>query len=115
MDEQLIRREYEKRFGSVLVELSNCIENDVRQAVSALPRIDRISARPKSIDRFVNKALKVEKGELKYSDPLNQIQDQVGARITCFYLSDVEDINKEIAKYYKPIEVKYLLPESESE
>src|SRR5262249_20308452 len=48
-------------------------------------------------------------------DPLNQIQDQVGARIVTFYASDVERVRLEIEKYFKYIESKKIVPESESE
>jgi len=42
-------------------------------------------------------------GKPKYEDPLNQIQDQVGARIVTFYASDVERIRLEVEKYFNPI------------
>jgi putative GTP pyrophosphokinase len=83
--------------------------------LAAEPRIDRVTARPKSIDRFLAKARKVENGKPKYAEPLRQIQDQVGARVITFYWSDVERISAVVERYYRPIEARNLVPESEWE
>jgi putative GTP pyrophosphokinase len=99
----------------VLVPLAARIEDHLKRLFGGFPRIDRISARAKSLDRFLGKATKRENGKPKYDDPLNQIQDQVGARIVTFYLSDVERVRVEIEKYFKFIESKKILPESERE
>lgn len=98
-----------------LVPLAARIEDHLKSLFSGFPRIDRISARAKSVDRFMGKATKQENGKPKYDDPLNQIQDQVGARIVTFYLSDVERVRVEIEKYFKFIESKKIVPESERE
>jgi ppGpp synthetase/RelA/SpoT-type nucleotidyltranferase len=80
-----------------------------------IPRVDRISARAKSVDRFLAKAAKVENGKPKYQDPLNQIQDQIGARIVVFYLSDVKKVSDIVPKYFRHIEAKNIVPDSEAE
>lgn len=81
-----------------------------------MSRVDRITARAKSVDRFIGKALRTrDDGQLKYSDPIHQIQDQVGARIVVFYLSDVERVSREIVKYLRPIEAQTIVPDSEAE
>lgn len=83
------------------------------ERLHGLPRIDRISARAKAPDRFVVKAAKLtECGQRKYSDPLNQIQDQVGARIVCFFLQDVPVISNRILEYLRPIEERDVVPDS---
>jgi ppGpp synthetase/RelA/SpoT-type nucleotidyltranferase len=99
----------------VLVPLAGRIETHLKTLFESFPRIDRISARAKSVDRFIGKAMKQENEKPKYDDPLNQIQDQVGARIVTFYASDVERVRVEIEKYFKYIESKKIVPESESE
>lgn len=109
--EQMFARRRER----VLVPLAARIEGHLKNLFSDFPRIDRISARAKSADRFMGKATKQEDGKPKYDDPLNQIQDQVGARIVTFYLSDVERVRVEIEKYFKFIESKKVVPESERE
>lgn len=99
----------------VLMPLAERIQTHLESLFADFPRIDRISARAKSVDRFVGKAMKQENGKPKYEDPLNQIQDQVGARIVTFYATDVERVHVEIEKYFKYIESKKVLPDSESE
>jgi ppGpp synthetase/RelA/SpoT-type nucleotidyltranferase len=77
--------------------------------------IDRVAVRAKSTERFIQKALKIENGYPKYPDPLNQIQDQIGARIVVFYLSDVDVITKWIKGYFPPIEEKDITLEKATE
>lgn len=80
-----LERRYADRHNRVLVPLASKIESHIRELFAASPRIDRIGARAKSIDRFVAKAEKQVDGRPKYDDPLAQIQDQIGARIITFY------------------------------
>jgi ppGpp synthetase/RelA/SpoT-type nucleotidyltranferase len=107
--------DYRRRFTKALIPIAKAIEEQIRQFISEEDHIDRIIARAKTIDRFLAKAAKVVEGIPKYSDPLNQIQDQIGARIVTFYLSDVGRVSEAIEKYYRPVEAKALVPESESE
>jgi putative GTP pyrophosphokinase len=100
------------RHERVLLPLAKRVEEHLKELLIGFPRIDRISARAKSVDRFVGKATKLDNGNPKYDDPLNQIQDQVGARIVTFYASDVERVRLEIEKYFKYIESQKVVPES---
>jgi putative GTP pyrophosphokinase len=106
---------YRERFSKVLGPLARAIEAQLADYLQGEPRIDRITARPKSIDRFLEKAAKVENGAPKYSEPLRQIQDQIGARVITFYRADVERVSQIIEKYYRRIETQDLVPESEWE
>jgi len=106
---------YTLRREKILVPLAARVEDHLKNLLRSFARIDRISARAKSVDRFLGKAAKLENGKPKYEDPLNQIQDQVGARIVTFYASDVERIRLEIEKYFKYIESQQIVPESEKE
>jgi ppGpp synthetase/RelA/SpoT-type nucleotidyltranferase len=87
----------------------------IAELLDGQARIDRISARPKSIDRFLAKAAKETPngGGFKYEHPLHQIQDQVGARVIVFYKSDVQRISDILLKYLRPTETKDLVPTSE--
>lgn len=107
--------DYIKRYREYLIPIADNIQKRLVEELKDIPRIDRISARAKDPDRFINKASKTENGIKKYSNPLSQIQDQVGARIIVFYLEDVKAIEKEIEGYYRLIEKKDLVPESDSE
>ena len=59
----------------------------MRSLFDGSDRIDRIMVRAKSVERLVATAEKQIEGERKYDDPLNQIQDQMGARMVAFYLT----------------------------
>lgn len=106
---------YAERRERVLSPLAERLAAHLNKLFDDFARIDRISVRAKSVERFVAKAEKQENGKRKYDDPLNQIQDQVGARIVTFYASDVERVRLEIEKYFRYIESKKIVPESESE
>lgn len=110
-----LREAFSARREQVLVPLGAHLEAHLKSVFGGYPRIDRISVRAKSVDRFVGKAEKHEGGKRKYDDPLNQIQDQVGARIVTFYQSDAEYLAQEVKKYFRHIEARQLVPESESE
>src|ERR1700733_12802382 len=73
--------------------LATNINEHIHELLQDQPRIDRISARAKDVDRFIKKAASQLEGRPKYTEPLNQIQDQIGARIVVFYKMDVERIN----------------------
>lgn len=105
--------EYKSRYAQILAPLAEKLTAHLQSSVAGLPRIDRVAARAKSPDRFMGKAKKADdSGTRKYADPLDQIQDQVGARIIVFYLDDVEVISEVIDRYYKRIELRDLVPES---
>lgn len=80
-------------------------------------RIDRVSARAKEVDSFVRKSEKEnEDGTPKYSNPLVQIQDQIGARVTVFYQSDVDMVSEVLVlKYFRSIEHVDKIPETDWE
>lgn len=110
-----LRDRYVKRFEKALQPLAPLLERHLEECFAGEPRLDRISARAKSIERFLAKANKSDKGLPKYSEPLLQIQDQLAARIVTFYQSDVERVSKLVLKYFQPIETRELIPESEWE
>jgi ppGpp synthetase/RelA/SpoT-type nucleotidyltranferase len=110
-----IREEYKERYDNHLVSLARVLEEHIRENLKDVPRIDRVSARAKGVDSFVSKAGKEVNGVKKYSDPYNQIQDQIGVRVVTFYLDDVDAVTKEIEGYYRKIESKSIVPDSDSE
>lgn len=105
--------QYKQRFA-ILQETAQSIESQLQEYLRDAEHVDRVSARPKSVTRFLDKAMNVDdEGKPKYDDPLEQIQDQVGARIVTFYLSDVRPLVDIVKKYYRPIESKLLVPDSQ--
>lgn len=111
-----LEQEYTTRYRDVLIPLAANLEDFIRsRVVPTHPRIERVSARAKSIERFLDKANKAVDGLPKYGNPLKQIQDQIGARITVFYLKDVDAVAEQAKKFFNPIEEKQITPDSESE
>jgi ppGpp synthetase/RelA/SpoT-type nucleotidyltranferase len=106
---------YQQRYDAALKPLAEALELSLKGHFNAQPRIDRVNARAKSVDRFLAKAQATVDGQPKYAEPLRQIQDQIGARIITFYRSDVERVSEIVLKYYRPIENRALVPESEWE
>jgi putative GTP pyrophosphokinase len=104
-----------RRRWPILQKLADELAQLICSYVKDELRIDRISARAKDVDRFLSKASSTNDGTPKYTDPIAQIQDQVGARIVVFYQADVERIETVVRKYFRAIEYKNLVPESESE
>jgi ppGpp synthetase/RelA/SpoT-type nucleotidyltranferase len=107
--------DYVERHNKFLMPVSNKLQDFLSDLSKSIDRIDRISVRPKSIESFVTKSLKLVDGIPKYTNPLGQIQDQIGARIVVFYKSDVDKISKFILKYFRAIEEIEIVPDSESE
>jgi ppGpp synthetase/RelA/SpoT-type nucleotidyltranferase len=110
-----LRAEYKRRYDAVLIPLVEALRAFLADCLKGAPRIDRIAVRPKDIDRFVEKATKLKDGVSKYAEPLEQIQDQVGARVITFYPTDVLALDPIIKKWFNPIEFKDHVPESEWE
>jgi ppGpp synthetase/RelA/SpoT-type nucleotidyltranferase len=110
-----LNEDYGARFAEVLPHLAMALEEQLKAYLEGEERIDRVQARAKSVDRFLAKAAKQQGGTAKYPEPLHQIQDQVGARIVSFYVSDIERISRIVERYFRPVEAKNLIPESEWE
>jgi len=110
-----VREAFAARRERVILPLVPRMEAHLKSLFDGYPRIDRVSVRAKSVDRFVAKAEKQENGKPKYNDPLNQIQDQLGARIVMFYNADVDKLAAEIKKYFRYIESIQIVPDSEHE
>lgn len=110
-----LQAEYQRRRDAVLISLAKSLEAHISELMDGEPRIDRITARAKTVESYLKKAATPVNGTPKYNDPLNQIQDQIGARIVVFYKSDVSRIEQRIKKYLTPIEFKDVVPDEESE
>jgi putative GTP pyrophosphokinase len=110
---------YIARHRGILSPIAPVLESFIVDFMSTdpkVPRVDRITARAKDPDSFMKKTQKRNKdGTLYYSDPLVQIQDQIGARIIVFYLDDVEATCARVMKYMTVAEETVKEPESEWE
>lgn len=107
-----ILRDYTKIYNESLLPTVDNLRAFLSDILRDQERIDSISVRAKSPDRFLAKAEKTNRdGNLKYSNPLAQIQDQIGARIIVFYKSDVELVSGIVDTYFRKIEAQILEPE----
>lgn len=71
-----IESEYKERYETYLKSIASKLQSRLIDELKDVPRIDRVSARTKGPTRFVKKSEKQEEnGNLKYSNPLTQIQD----------------------------------------
>lgn len=94
---------------------SRQIKQDLTEYMHTQPRIDKIEARPKSPDRFFEKCDRQEDDKPKYTEPLEEIQDQIGARIVTYYLADVERLANAVKTYYGHVEDQKVEPQNASE
>lgn len=107
---------YEALYGEILTPLALALQSHLEKILSDVERIDAINTRAKSPKSFQGKAAKIgEGGEFKYSNPLYEIQDQIGARVVVFYLSDIEVVRNKLKEYLVPIESLEKSPERDSE
>src|SRR5665213_2100788 len=102
---------YEQRLNTSLLTVSDKLRLYIESLLSSSKRIDKIAVRAKALDRFIEKAIREENEKPKYEDPINQIQDQIGARIVTYYVDDIKVISDKVEKYFKPIEVTNCVPE----
>lgn len=111
-----LRAEYARRRQEILEPLVKRLICHLQSNLAGIERIDRVSARAKGADRFMVKASKaLEDGGAKYEHPFEQIQDLVGARIVVFYKQDVDLVAAIVERYYRRVERKDLVPESDAE
>lgn len=103
----IIKEQYINRY-STLKSIASEIESQLCEILQGTPRIDRISARAKDIDKFMQKATRQnEDGSYKYNSPLSEIQDQIGARVIVFFKQDIEIVEKIILAEFTHIELSY--------
>lgn len=110
-----LEAEYRERHSSVLLPVAQALQVHLTELLAEEPRIDRITSRAKDPSSFLKKAETSVSGKAKYPDPLVQIQDQIGARVVTFFKSDVERLDGVVRSYFKPIEFRDRVPDSEWE
>lgn len=106
---------YKTRYADSLFPIAEGLQRQLNDILADEVRIDRISTRPKSVERFMAKANKLVDGRPKYNEPLFEIQDQIGARIITFYQIDVARVSQEVLRYFRAIESRQVVPEREWE
>ncbi len=110
-----LRGDFEALKQRFLDPCSKAVEEMVKEALQGVDRIDRVTSRVKSIDRFVAKASKLEDGKMKYSHPCTEIQDLIGVRAIVLFLEDVKVVSEKVGNYFRRIEARDLKPENTNE
>jgi putative GTP pyrophosphokinase len=95
----------------ILKEIANKIQENLVEIFDGVEHIDRIGCRVKAEQSFLDKTLKNINGKVKYENPIQEIQDLIGARIVVYYKSDVDFIVTEIKKYYQTVEQNKIVPD----
>jgi hypothetical protein len=68
---------YRRRFDMALAPLARAIEGQLCEYFATGPHIDRVTARPKSVERFLAKAQTYEHEKLKYRIRWNRSQSLI--------------------------------------
>jgi putative GTP pyrophosphokinase len=106
--------EYEIHHRDILVPIAEQLSQLISNHLAGIARVDRVTARAKSPERFIAKARREGiDGRPRYANPLGEIQDQIAARVIVFYKDDVDTIGRRLIAYFRPIEERTLVPESE--
>jgi len=108
-----VSQEYRKRYDAYLQRIASMLEAYLYEELDDIPHIDRINARAKDPKRFSKKASRSDaRGKLRYTSPLTEIQDQIGARVIVFYRDDVVVVKERIERFLQPIEKQDIVPDS---
>jgi len=87
MTNQALRKEYQKRYGS-LEQLKEMVEKVSRRLLSQKKiNFHSVGGRVKDFDSFRDKILRK-----RLSDPFNDVKDLVGVRVVCLFRSEVEKV-----------------------
>ncbi|WP_437186739.1 GTP pyrophosphokinase [Planctomicrobium sp. SH668] len=110
-----LQEEYTQRFRNFLTPAAKGIEEFLEEVLGQHSGVCSVKTRPKGMESFLEKAGRKNGETPRYSDPLNQIQDQIGALVTTRFLADVAVIESIIQDSFSSIEKKLLQPESNYE
>ena len=97
MDLESLRANYSSRFASHEIFMSKIHEKIAEEIKASNFKIE-IYSRVKEIDSFLKKALRK-----KYSDPINQIKDQVGFRLITSYQDNLTEIDDFIQRIFSVV------------
>ena len=111
----VLEERYASRVSTVLPILANALEAVLEEIVAEYPRIDQVAARYKQTKTFLEKARRQENGKAKYSDPIHQIHDQLGARVVTYFKSDIGQVNELVKSHIPTVEEVEVIPDSERE
>lgn len=99
-----------------LLECVSRLQEHISERMKGVEYIDRITARAKTVKSFLKKAdKKTPDGSFKYSNPFDELQDMIGARIIVFYPQTIHVVDDIIMRFYTAYEEADKQPASFSE
>jgi putative GTP pyrophosphokinase len=101
--------DYEARLP-VLRALAAELEAKTKEALADVPHIDRIGFRVKDHKSFLKKAV-----QPKYSNPLEQLEDQVAGRVITFFRDDIPIVRDRLTEWFGDVEHETKEPAGPSE
>jgi len=94
----------------VLRALAAELEAKTKEALADVPHIDRIGFRVKDHKSFLKKAV-----QPKYSNPLEQLEDQVAGRVITFFRDDIPIVRNRLTEWFGDVEHETKEPAGPSE
>src|ERR1700710_3329337 len=108
-----MRKEVGKAYQTrepILAAAAHLLEQEIRDALEGVPRIDRIACRSKAYKSFMAKAFDSSVVP-PYTDPLLEIEDQIAARVIVFFLSDIPVVRTRLEKAFTPVDYRKRKPD----
>ena len=106
---------YTERFNTTLKPAAKALKEHLLETLEENPLVCFVRTRAKKIDRFIDKSERTVEGNKKYTDPINEIHDQIGGLIVTRFLQDVETLKQVVDDEFTKIEQLLHEPESEFE
>lgn len=101
--DELTERFMERRPS--LEHIARAMEAEIWTALDGIEGIDRVSFRAKKLDSFLTKASKRnEDGTLKYTHPLEEIEDQVAGRVQVLFRSTILAVRARLEEHFHAVE-----------
>jgi putative GTP pyrophosphokinase len=98
------QRKYKDRHH-LLASLATAIENEVAGLLRGVPHVDRVYFRAKDPESFGKKSVAVDaNGGAKYSDPFQDIEDQVAGRVLVFFRRDLDVVIAKLREVFNRAE-----------
>ncbi len=92
------------------------LEKLTRVGLAGYPQthIDRIGFRVKDVDSFVDKV--IHRGaKPAYTDPLAQVEDQIGGRVIVLFKHDIEPVVELLLETFTKMELEHKVPAADAE
>ena len=86
----------------------------MKERLSHLSHIDRVSFRAKTTQSFVKKVFPPDEPR-RYEFPFAEVEDQIGGRVLTFFGQDIPRVLAELQNRFKPVEATHKAPKGVSE